>query len=76
MTSGVCYRAQEAERGGSEDGGPAQLVHVRFTFDRTPLRRMHAALQHACNPCLQLLPVRSRPTLLLSYCALPRADLT
>lgn len=37
--------------------GPPKLVHVRFTFDRTPLRRMHAALEHAFNPCFQLLPV-------------------
>lgn len=33
------------------------LVHVRFTFDRIPMRRMHAALQYAGNPYFQLLPV-------------------
>ena len=41
-----------------EEEGPPKLVHVRFSFDRIPMRRMHAALQHARNPYLQLLPVR------------------
>ena len=36
-------------------------MHVRFSFDRTPLRRMHAALEHADHPELQLLPVSEAP---------------
>lgn len=44
-------------------GAPAAadvMVHVRFSFDRTPFRRMHAALAEAARVChegLQLLPV-------------------
>lgn len=37
------------------------LVHVRFSFDRTPLQRMHAALAEAARSgdgAFKLLPVR------------------
>ena len=42
-----------------QDAKPTEslLFHVRFTFDRTPLRRMHAALRVAHNPHFQMLPV-------------------
>jgi hypothetical protein len=33
------------------------LFHVRFTFDRTPLRRMHAALAAPTNPHFDILTV-------------------
>lgn len=52
-----CGRLQAAEQEQSQ----SQLVHVRFSFDRTPLRRMHAALEHAGHPKLQLLPVSGAP---------------
>ena len=57
-------------RPGRRQGGPGAdpagaaggvLVHVRFSFDRTPLRRMHAALAHAAHTgdkAVSLLPVR------------------
>lgn len=35
------------------------LFHVRFAFDRTPLRRMHAALASPPNPYFDILPVRN-----------------
>jgi hypothetical protein len=58
--------------------GPAQeraLFHARFSFDRTPLRRMHAALRAAHNPHFRILPARPQkptrvPTALQRPCAL------
>ena len=55
-----------AGRKGDPGANPADaaggvLVHVRFSFDRTPLRRMHAALAHAAHTgdnAVRLLPVR------------------
>lgn len=52
--------------------GASPLFHVRFTFDRTPLRRMHAALRAPHNPHFQTLPVRAgcNPALsLLTHCS-------
>ena len=44
---------------GASTSDSSPLFHVRFTFDRTPLRRMHAALHAAPNPHFRSLPVRS-----------------
>lgn len=44
-------------QGGSASSPRNPLFHIRFTFDRTPLRRMHAALDVASNPHFQELPV-------------------
>lgn len=41
----------------SEESPKSPLFHVRFTFDRTPLRRMHAAIEEAFNPFFETLPV-------------------
>lgn len=42
--------------------GADDLFHVRFAFDRTPFRRMHAALAFAAAPpVLQLLPDEEEP---------------
>ncbi len=41
----------------SETNPKSPLFHVRFTFDRTPLRRMHAAIKEAVNPFFVTLPV-------------------
>lgn len=64
------------QAGGKRDPGPdpagaagGVLVHVRFSFDRTPLRRMHAALAHAAHTsdnAVRLLPVRTN---LFVYCS-------
>ncbi|BDA50870.1 probable helicase MOV-10 at C-terminar half [Coccomyxa sp. Obi] len=40
----------------SEKSPKSPLFHVRFTFDRTPLRRMHAAIGEALNPFFETLP--------------------
>ena len=45
------------------DAGGRVVVHARFSFDRTPLRRMHAALAHAARTsdgAFRLLPVWPR----------------
>lgn len=48
-------QATAARAGGSKaPDAEAPLVHVRFTFDRTPIARMHAALHRAA----ELLPRR------------------
>jgi len=50
-----------AEGEASAGGGAGVLAHVRFSFDRAPLRRMHAALAEAATrgaDALRLLPVR------------------
>ena len=41
----------------SKESPKSPLFHVRFTFDRTPLRRMHAAIEEAFNPFFETLPV-------------------
>ncbi|EIE26144.1 P-loop containing nucleoside triphosphate hydrolase protein [Coccomyxa subellipsoidea C-169] len=43
-------------KGASTSSPSNPLFHVRFTFDRTPLRRMHAAVDQASNPHFQELP--------------------
>ncbi|KAK9825126.1 hypothetical protein WJX81_000626 [Elliptochloris bilobata] len=55
----------EAESGAPADAGGGVLVHARFSFDRTPLRRMHAALAEAAragDDAIRLLPAPGRAT--------------
>ena len=65
---GVKHEEEGPEEGVKEETPP--LVHVRFSFDRIPMRRMHAALQHACHPFFQLLPA-SLLTSRLAHCPCP-----